>query len=61
MKNNFYTSVNITTLLAIRFVLIYRIGKISDADMAKFAILELIFFEIVQIYVPIFAHAPNNF
>ena len=42
----------------VRGVLIYRIGKISTADMAKFSILEIGVFEIVQIYLPIFLHVP---
>ena len=41
-----------------RGVPIYQIGKILAADMAKFAILEIGIFEIVQIYLPIFLHAP---
>ena len=44
-----------------RDVPIYWIGKISAANMAKYAISEIGIFEIVQIYLPIFAHAPNNF
>ena len=37
-----------------RGVLIYRIGKISAADMANFSILAIGIFEIVPIFLPIF-------
>ena len=39
-----------------RGVPIYRVGKILAANMEKFQ--KLVFFEIVQIYLPILLHAP---
>lgn len=56
-KSSIDTSlVHASYVIITRGVLIYWIGKISAADMAKFAISE-ISFEIVQIYIPIFTHA----
>ena len=45
-------------LIKTRGVLIYRIGKISAAITAKFAISKIGLFEIAQMYLPIFLHAP---
>ena len=48
----------IRLIIKIRGVPIYRISKISAANMAKFAISEISIFEIVQKYLLIFLHAP---